>query len=248
MSEKDKKNQTPTEGTSTDDNDLQKSLNENLEAMTNLMKSKSDHEIREMMKDEKMRKKMKKCMKEYEDDDEEEENEEKSKMKKSFKNIVSENEEVIDAVPVLKAFVDVLSNVVDGYQMIKSEIADLKGSNEQIMDIQKSFSEVMSSGSEMIKSMQGSLEKVGSAPLPRKGVINKSDLLQKSFGEQSNEKNESKYTPAEIKNALLKSAQEKEISGGVLTKYELSHYNPAMVDNVTMSKIQKHLPEKKEVN
>lgn len=206
----------------TSEDNLQKALDESLKGVQDLLKSKkNEDELEEKMKDPKEREKMKKLMKKYEEDedddeDDEEEDEGKSKMKKSLDSFVEENQEIFDAVPILKSFVNILDNLMDS-------VHDLNKKIDEGNTMQKSIAEVVVSESTLLKSFAEELEKIGNTPLPKKGVISKDQILNKSFGETSG--TQTQINPMAVKNILLKSANEKEIPAGEVTRYELSRYN-----------------------
>ena len=109
-----------------EDEDLKKSLNENLETMDELLKYNTKTQLREMMKNAKYRKMMADEMKNYKEDEEEDE---ENEVKKSLDDVIESNEEVIDAVPVLKSFVEVLEKATDKIGSLTQEVNELKNNH-----------------------------------------------------------------------------------------------------------------------
>jgi len=244
--------------------DLEKSLDENLEKMNEIIKSKdSNVNVQEMLKTEDGRKKLEEALIKAkkkpvlpEDEDEEEEEEEmdgeddedeekeeeeeemkgkkksKGKIKKSasedtLENFVNQNDEIIDAVPVFKSFCEVVSKLIGEVKMLKSKVDEVSEKVEDGIEIQKSFANVVSTESQMIKSINEVINKVSKKPAPVKGVINKSQILSKSFGGDDEEGEDmlKSTNPAIVKNAIMKAFESGKVSGNSLSKWEMSRYN-----------------------
>lgn len=234
------------------DSEIKKSLDENLEAMNELIKSKDeDADIDALLKSDENRKKIAAKMKGYEKKDEEDEDESeedesededeapaKSKIKKSLEDVVAANDEVIDAVPVLKSFTEVLSQVIDKLD----EVAELKKSVRDIFDIQKSFGATEGSVADLLKSIDERLGQIASTPLPVKGAVRRDQVLTKSFTEDGEEMTKS-YPMEVVRETLLKSVQAGEISANVVGKWELSGYRfealPAKEQKIILNKLNK---------
>jgi hypothetical protein len=219
-----------------DDQDLEKSLDEQLDLLQK-SKSNEDEDVKEMMKNPEKRKKAMKYMKEYEDegDDEGDDDEDKDKMKgkkkkdKMKKSIdlddaIEEHEDVIDANPILKSFVSVLEKLGNSFDILKSEVQDLKEVSEKNEVISKSMKDAIVTEGEMIKSLKSEIENVSAAPKKVKGVFNANTLLKKSF-----ETEEENQTPTlnngVVKAFLIKSAQEKKVTFNEFAKWEQGGYN-----------------------
>jgi hypothetical protein len=235
--------------------DLTKSLDENLKAMEDLKKSKVDDEsFKELMKDKKSRKKMKEMMDEYEKDDEDDDDEDmddkddddkgkkkKKGMKKSLEDSVEENEDVIDAVPVLKSFVTTLNAMAEKMETLEKSIGELKESQDVSQKFQKSMANVVESEAKLVKSMNDMFTNFGKRIPAPKGVIGKNYLLNKSFGNE--QQVQPKYNREQVRVALLKSFEDKEISSKVVSVWEMSGYNTAAIPAREMAIIQKNLPK-----
>ncbi len=231
------------------DKDLQKSLDDNLEEMNSLIKAKktySEDDMKEMMKSKKNRGLFKEYMKEHEKDDEnDDENESENKnekMKKSFENIYNDHDEIIDAVPVLKSFCEVLEDFGKKLNKIEKTNENLQKSLDDNFELQKSFGSVMASQSELIKSINEDIEEIGNTPLPVKGKVNQRDLFKSALDD--NNVPTSKLSVAsinDVKEILLKSFQEKEISGNSIAKWEQGGYNMAIFNKKELSHIESKL-------
>jgi len=231
------------EGTETGEKDLKKTLDTEIEKMDELLKAKSNVDYDELAKSEEGKKAMAAALKKAEA---EEKKPEESEMKKGFEAAVEENDELIDAVPVLKSFGEVLGNVVDMMDELKAEISTLQKSQETTNELQKSFNEITKTSTELIKSFSEEVEEIGSQPQEVKGEIKKGDILEKSFGEDG--KLKSILPPVKVmKNALLKSVQEGEIEAGEVSKWEMGRYDPNLLSEETIQIASKHFP-KMEVN
>ena len=235
---------TSAEDTEVTKDDLQKSLDANLAALDANLKVTSDESIEELLKSEKSRKKIKEKLDEYEkgEDDEDEEDEEedeekeeedeeemkgkgkKKGMKKSLDDTTAVNEEIIDAVPVLKSFVEVLGAFASRLDEVSQTVSELRKSQEDGMEIQKSVGAVLKSTGELLKSMNEDLEAIGATPLPAKGIVKKSQVLEKSFGEEGEDLQKS-YPLSIVRDTLLKSVQEGTISANAVAKWELARYD-----------------------
>ena len=241
-------NQKKTEAS--EDEDLQKSLDMALDGMSDLIKAKTDDtSLREMCKDSGTRKKLMKMMKEYaKDDDADDEGdedegteEEDSKMKKSLDEAVEGSEEVIDAVPVLKSFVEVLHTIVQDFSELKKSFNDLSEKQGQTLEIQKSFSSVLEANSNLIKSVSGIAIAEGEKPNKVKGTtLDSGDVLKKSFnGDKDGEKGPSKISLSAVKNELLKSFKDGEIDSKVISKWEMSNYDMKVLPENVLIGLQK---------
>jgi len=219
--------------------ELQKSLDDNLAALDATLKSGTETSIDDMLKSKSARKKIKAKLDEYEedddnedededegsDDDEDEDKEEaasKKKMKKSLKDVVEANEEVIDAVPVLKSFVDLFKSFID-------EVAELRKANVENTTIVKSLSSTIVAEGAMLKSINEEIHNIGEMPTPVKGKVSKEDILEKSFSDEvTKEVDMLKSLPvSRIQDELLAGHSEGSISANAVSKYELSGYNLA---------------------
>ena len=215
--------------------DLQKALDVNLETMNSLLKAGSKKsEIEEHLKDPETRKKVKDMMSKYDKDEDEEEAEEEdeeeeapkmkhSKIKKSLDEVVEENEEVIDAVPVLKSFANVIDQMVESVEMMKSKLDSICDAVESHGEIQKAFAEMVKTESAMLKSVHTAVEAYGKKPQPKKGVVSGSEVIQKSFNNEDG--NEDVIHPALVKSALLEGFKEGKVAQNSIAKWEIGRYN-----------------------
>lgn len=232
-----------------EDKDLQKSLDDNLETMNDLLKSKktySKEDMKEMMKDKKNRSFLKEYMKNDDDDEGDDEDgkkkKEKEKMKKSFDDIHSEHDEIIDAVPILKSFSKVLEDFGKKLQKIEVATSDLQKSFDDNYDLQKSFGGVISSQSDLIKSIGDNLETIGNTPNRIKGKIGQQDLLKSDLDNDSQKSSKISTTSLDkVKDVLLKSFHDGEISSKKIAKWEQSRYNFEVFDNKELSIIESKL-------
>lgn len=195
--------------------DLTKSLDESLENLETIKKSESkkDFDVKEYMKNPENVKKMKKYMKEH---DEDSEGADEDKMKKSFEDAVEENESVIDAVPVLKAFSKTLSKVVDKVSEISEQVSIIKSSNEESSEFQKSLIELNKSQNEIIKSLNETVDAFGeTAPAP-KGV--QTELIK------SEDKKDNTLLKSQIQEALFQGMEEGKVSSNSISQWEMSNY------------------------
>jgi hypothetical protein len=207
--------------------DLQKSLDENLDKLNTLMKSKkklSKKEVEEMMKDKENKKLFKEYMKDGEEEDDDEEEEEDKKVKKSFDEIEDNHGEVIDAIPVLKSFLDAITEVAKKINKIEGKVETLVKSFDDDAEIRKSVNDVISSQSALIKSINEDIKVIGNQPLKVKGKITQQDLI-KSDLDNDNLSLKKSVTISTIKNVLMKSFQDNEITAGLISKWEMSGYN-----------------------
>lgn len=250
--------------------DLKKALEDNLSAIEeNLQKSKkSPSELKEMMKDKGTRKKAREALSEYEDDDEDdeegEENEKekmgdegdddsddaddkgfggKRKMKKSIESLVDDNEEIIDAVPVLKSFLSIVSRQAEVIEDLSSQVSDLKKSFDESMDLQKSIAAGVKSEGDLLKSLSDEIDSFGAeVPAAPKGqIIPQGSVLEKSFKDR--EGNTKTYSVPVVQQILLKSFQE---SGNAalqkeIAKWEMSRYDMRMLSPATLAIVDRNL-------
>jgi len=228
--------------------DIQKSLDENLAEMNDLLKSKktlSKEDVAEYMKNPKNKNLFKEYMKgedeeeeEEEDDNEDEEKKEKmrsKKMKKSYDNLV--DDEIVDAVPVLKSFIDIFQNFDKRLHKIEKSTSDLQKSIEDNLDLQKSFGNVLKSQAELIKSMNDEIEIIGSQPAPVKGIVNQQDLFKSVLSDQAKTKLVS-VNKTKMKDVLLKAFEAGEVSGMSIAKWEQSNYNLGVFNPEELAKIE----------
>lgn len=236
-----------------EDVDLQKSLDDDLEKMNDLIKSKktlTKEDVQEYMKNKKNKNLFKEYMKgeKNEDEDEDEgEDEEKMKgkkknMKKSLDDICEEHDEVIDAVPVLKSFSKILEKLGNKFEKIESSLSNLQKSFDENQELQKSFAGVMNSQSELIKSVNSEIKIIGNTPNQRKGKVTTKDLLKSSLDNDFTPKSKLSGASVEmVKGILLKSVQSKEFSSNSLSKWELSGYNLGSLNKQELSFIESKL-------
>jgi len=231
--------------TGDEEKDLQKALDENLEAMNNLIKAKSKFskkDIEEMMKDKESRKLAKEYMKKSdegggeEDEDEAEEEAKKEEAKKSFDDL-DQNAEVVDAIPILKSFYEVQKKIFKKINEVQSKVEVLQKSLDDESDVVKSFADVLTSQSDLIKSINGDVEVIANQPLPRKGKIDKNDIL-KSGLESEPDKN---IPVAKIKGILMKSYKDEEIEMSEIAKWEQSNFNLGVLKKSTLALIDSKL-------
>jgi len=226
-------------GDDVQDVDLQKSLDENLEAMNTLLKAKnkkeySEEEIKEMMKNKKAKEYMKKELK-NEDDNEDEDDD----VNKSFSD---DGAEVFEADEFLKSIEKKLNSLIKSVKEISETVEDLQKSFNENQDLQKSFGGVLSSQSELIKSINEEVEKIGSAPTPVKGVVNKSDLFKSALGDNFEEESKLlKSSVGKVKQVLLKSFQDGEINGTSISRWEQSGYDLSVFSKEEIEKIESKL-------
>ena len=286
--------------------DLSKALDDSLQGMSDLVKSKSDASLRELCSSPTNRKALKKLMKEYakkdsdedednepdndeddenkmkkgkkseaeteshegesdEDDDDEDEqmsNEDdedddsekdeddkkkkmppflKKKFKKSLDEAVEENQEVIDAVPVLKSFVEVILAQGEEISTLRKSISSMKDSFESVLELQKSFASVLEINSKLVKSFSDDVSSVAQKPEKVKGVRTQGDLLTKSFqGEDGQTKT---FPVGLIRNALLKSFQDGQIDSKVISRWEMSNYRMDTLPASVISIVEKQISQ-----
>jgi len=236
-----------TEGSETeetvDDKDLKKAIDDEIAKMNTLIKSKSAVDFSKLAEDPKMKEQMLKALKVEDPGTEAEE----TGLKKSVEAAVESNEEIIDAVPVLKDFGEVLNKAVDAMDEMKTEINELKKSQTDMNELQESFAKVTKDTSELIKSFSSDVEEIGKQPQEVKGKIGQEDILKKNFDGEGEEK--SIIPPIGIvRDALMKSHEAKEIDAGIISKWEMSGYDARiLLEGDTIQKIAKHFP-KQEVN
>jgi len=247
--EKDKQEKTNEEATSEtqenqEDTDLKKSLNENLEKMSELTKSSKNVDIEELMKDASTKKKIKAYMKKENNNEEEEEveeeNEKKTKVKKSLDETIEENDEIIDGIPVMKAFTEVLSKVVDVVDILKSKLDEIDENVNNNNEIVKSMGEVIKSESELIKSTSEAIDKIGNKPEKKKGVIKESDILSKSFNNEDGS-GEKKLSPQLIKSAVMEGFEKGKVSSNSLSKWELKNYDISVFNDTELNFIKSYI-------
>jgi hypothetical protein len=230
------------------DQDLQKSLDDNLEQMNNLLKSKkslSKEEVDEMMKNPKNKSLFKEYMKsdkEEKDEDDDEENEDGEKMKKSFDDIYEDHNEVIDAVPVLKSFSKILETLAKRTLKIETAFNNLQKSFEDNLELQKSFGSVIATQSELLKSMNDEIEIIGNTPNKVKGKIDQKDLFKSKLDDDNQV--QSKVVGAnvtKIKDVLLKSFQEGKIGSTKIARWEQQGYDLSVFNKEELSEIESKL-------
>lgn len=250
--------------------DLKKALDDNLAAIEeNLKKSKGkdDEDLKEMMKDKGTRKKLKEALSEYDDeDDEDEEGEDKgrermgddgdddeddqeeapkgkSKMRKSIESLVDADEEIIDAVPVLKSFLSIVSKQAEVIEDLSAQVQDLRKSFTEGLELQKSIAAGVKSEGALLKSLADEIDSFGEeVPATPKGKLTpEGSTLEKSFRDK--EGNVKTYHVPTVQQILMKSFQEtgnqalqKEIS-----KWELSRYNMNMLSPATLAMVDRNL-------
>ncbi len=256
--DKEKKIDSPEVGTEeVVDESLQKSLDKSLGVMQDLIKSTPEEDdVNELMKSAAGRAKMKKKMAEYdneeEDDDDDDEKKKKmcggdhkktKKMKKSFDEVIEANDEVIDAVPVLKSFVETMSKTLEVLGSISGEISELKKSQDTIQNLQKSMGTVLAGSTELIKSFSAEVEEIAEQAEPVKGVKTKIEVLNKSFNGGEEKEESTLPSPEVLGEALQKSFQAGEINGLEISKWEMSNYNPTVLSPKTIQAVSKHLTE-----
>jgi len=228
--------------------ELQKSLEQNINDLDDILKARSD-DYEEKMKDPKWRAKMKNMIEkaekmtdegedEGEDDEDEKEEKGKGKMKKSLDDVVSENEEIIDAVPVLKSFVKVLEGLTNTVEQLQKSL-------EENNDFQKSLAKVALDESKLIKSISDEVEKIAKQPLPVKGKISKEQILNKSFGEETGSMVPSRGDLESVKSILLKSVQDGELSSMEISKWEMYNYNMQALSPKALSVIERGIGGKR---
>ena len=231
-------NQEISQSTDTPEN-LQKSLDEQLKNVEELLKAKkSDDDYEEKMKDPKWRAKMKKLMKDHEGEEDEDEDEEgeddKGKFKKSIDDAVEENEEIFDAVPILKSFAKIVGGLAD-------EVKELKKSVEDTNKIQKSVADVIVAESKLMKSFQEDIEKIAKTPLPKKGVVTQDQILNKSFG---NEETKKQYNLGIVKDILIKSVQSNTLDGLEVCRWEQNGYRMETLSPKALAILENNLSKK----
>ena len=229
--------------------DLKKSVDESIQKMNDLVKSKgSETDVKELMKNPAMRKKMKKAMKEYEDSDEEEDDDEEMDAKKSLDSVIEANEELIDAAPVLKSFIGIIDSAISEITELRKSINDIKDSQEEANEIQKSFCEVIKGTSDLVKSMEENFETVGNQPKQRKGVLNKSEIqTQERFEKSGDGERNVPINLHPYKGLMLKSAQEGKLESGLLGKVELAGFDIRRLQERDQKQVLDFLTTTKEV-
>jgi hypothetical protein len=237
-----------------EDKDLQKSMDETLKNMSNLLKSSEpETNIAEMLKTAEGKKKLKAMLNEAEDEDDEEDSEKmckkNSKMKKSLDDAIEENDQVIDGIPVIGSFAKVLGEVVNSVGMIKSSIADLSTKVEGNLEFQKSLAEVVTAQSQLIKSTDEAVSKMGRLPGSLKGQLGDSkgeEIIAKSFGEGDEDKSEDIFKSGEVpmavqKELLLKGFQDGELNSTEVSRWESNRYNPEFLTASMKNYITKNM-------
>jgi hypothetical protein len=225
--------------------DLQKALEENLSTMNDLIKAKkdklSDKDIEEMMKDKDNRNKVKEYMKkstkakaEKEDDDEDEEEED---IEKAFKDIDS-NADVVDAVPILKSFKDIQKNLLKKVSEVNVKLETLQKSIEENAEFNKSFAGVLTSQADLIKSINEEVEVIAGQPFPRKGKINKEDIIKSDL---ENEEGHKKVSVNKVRDILMKSYEDGKIEMSEVARWEQSNYNINVLRKSTLDIIDSNL-------
>jgi len=215
-----------------EDKDLKKALDDNLEALSKSLEEQgADDNLQELLKTEEGRKKVEEMLKstKKKDDEEEEDDEDddeeymsgKGKMKKSFDDEIEEHEDVINAIPIVKSFAEIVGKLVDKFEKLEKSIKVMEDKREKQTEIMKNMGNVIAASSELIKSTNDTIESIGETPqqIPgKKGEEKVRETFLKS--EDGN-----KITHAQIKNALIKGMEAGKINSGEITRWEISHYN-----------------------
>ena len=146
------------------------------------------------------------------------------RLKKSHDDFAEVSEGIIDAVPVLKSLAGVLADAVEEIAMLKSEISELKSSQDEMSKMTKSFGDVLTAEVNLVKSLTEETDKLGKQPQKVKGHIgNKADILEKSFTD--GEGKQKSYNIPQVREVLMKSYQEGKVSALSIGKWEQSRYD-----------------------
>lgn len=235
------------------DQDLQKSLDDNLNEMNDLLKSKKSYskdDMKEMMKNPKNRKLAHEFMKGYgkeegdddDDDDDKMKGKKKNNIKKSFDDILNEHDEVVDAVPVLKSFCDILEGFGERLAGIEKSNSELQKSIEDNYDLQKSFGGVIGAQSVLIKSISEDLDLIGGSPNPVKGKLTQSDLIKSRLDDSPKSSSKLQGASREVlRDALLKSFKAGEMDSKSISKWEQSGYDASVFSKSELSTIESKL-------
>lgn len=224
--------------------DLMKALDDNLEAMNMILKAKKDKlskkDIEEMMKDKENRKLVKEYMKKSkgkDGEDEEEEEEEEEDTNKSIEELDS-NAEIIDAIPVLKAFKKVQENLFEQIKEVNEKMETLQKSIDDNAELSKSFANVLASQVDLVKSINEDVEIIASQPFPRKGKISTQDIIKSGLEGEDPKKT---IPLAKIKNILIKSVQEGDIEMVEVARLEQNNFNLGVLKKSTLEIIESKL-------
>jgi len=237
-----------------DDDGETKTIDDALDGLNKVLKSKTNNEVREMLKDPDTRNMIMKAIdeEEGEDDDDEEEEEEAPAMKKKKKakamkkstaaaaedldNIIDDNEEVIDAVPVLQALTGTMQTIIKSIDKIESKINDSLQKSERQAEITEALAEVVSEQAEMVKSIEENIELFGeeAGDIPgMEGQQQARQTIQKSQVEGASDlfKSVKSLGANMIKSLALQGVKDKKINMLHFSKFEqdgsnLKHFTP----------------------
>jgi hypothetical protein len=235
-----------------DVDDLGKSLDDNLEKMSQILKSKPDSELRELLSDPKTRSKLKGLLKSDDDEDDDDEEDEsymkkgKKKMKKSKKNIdadfnksqddfddaVSKNAELIDAVPVVGDLVKCMQSMIKSVNALSIQASESIEKSERMVALTESMAAVIGDQSEMIKSTNELVEELADEPgyIPGnagQASVHKGQIMRKSgHSPEGSEKG----------NAILKSVSSQPV--GILKSVLLAGFKEGKVTSNSLSKFE----------
>jgi len=235
--------------------DLKKTLDDALNQIAELRKA-GDDDVKEKLKDKAYRSKVKEMMKEWDDEDDDDDDDKDGKgegkgkdgkgaVKKSLDAVLDGNGEIVDAVPVLKAFADTLEVVSTELSVIKKSLAAISAAATETAAFNKSVATVVETEAALIKSLEGKIDAFGKAPQPVKGVVRSADILNKAFGANGDTPPAEDRIPIPVlREVMIKSVTSGEIPGIVLSRWESNNYNQAMIPADAMAVIKSKIGAK----
>ena len=106
----------------------------------------------------------------------------------------------------------------------------------------------MNKGHRISDGFPGMINQIAGQAEPVKGVTTKAQIMTKSFADGIPEGQKSPLPEFRVvQEALQKSFQEGEVDSTTISKWELGHYDPALLSPQVIQKISKHFPNQ-EVN
>jgi hypothetical protein len=234
--------------------DLKKTLDDALNQIAELRKA-GDDDVKEKLKDKAYRSKVKEMMKEWDDEDDDDDPDKdkgegkgkdgKGAVKKSLDAVLDGNGEIVDAVPVLKAFADTLEVVSAEMSAIKKSLAAMSTAATETAAFNKSVVTVVETEAALIKSLEAKIDAFGKAPQPVKGVVRPADILNKAFGANGDTPPAEDRIPIPVlRDAMIKSVTSGEVPGIVLSRWESNNYNQAMIPADAMAVIKSKIGAK----
>ncbi len=218
-----------------DEKDLEKALDESLDALTkaaadeNILKAESDADAEEEPKPEPEEMKGEEKDEEKEEEKKEDEDmkgdekkdEEDEAMKggyqKSVENDLTKSETVSNAIEVSKFLRDLTKSLSEVVGDLKHRVVKLEKSNRALTDALVKANEAQVS---VIKSMGEDISHFGGRPLPRKSVENsKVPTIEKGF--RNNEEGES-LSKGQVAERLAALEMESKVPIGTTTRFEMT--------------------------